>query len=116
MLIAYTISEIKRSMQVKEILIIGGDMDKFCTETLSPDVQEKTAYEILDYLLKHPNSKDTLEGIAEWWLEMHYIDYGVDLVAMALTHLCSKGIIQEKRGTGQRSSYYELNMINAGVT
>lgn len=90
-------------------------MNTLCTEAPALDTEEKTAYEILDYLLKHPNSKDTLEGIAEWWLEMHYIDYGVDLVAVALTHLCSKGIIQEKRGAGPRA-YYELNMMNAGVT
>ncbi len=58
--------------------------------------------------MKHPKSKDTLEGIAEWWLEMHYIDFGVELVALAIAQLCSKGIIQEKRSTGRHPSY-ELN-------
>ncbi len=77
-----------------------------------PDAQQgqnKTANEIVDYLLKHPNNKDTMKGIAEWWLEMHYIDQGVELVSKALTQLCSKGIVL-KQTPGDRYPYYELKI------
>lgn len=69
--------------------------------------QNKTANEIVSYLLKHPKNKDTMKGIAEWWLEMHYIDQGVDQVSMALSQLCSKQLILEKNLAG--NIYYELN-------
>lgn len=57
--------------------------------------------------MKHPKNKDTMKGIAEWWLEMHYIDQGVDQVSMALSQLCSKQLILEKNLAG--NIYYELN-------
>jgi hypothetical protein len=31
--------------------------------------QEEISKVTLDYLLKHPNADDTLEGITKWWLE-----------------------------------------------
>lgn len=33
---------------------------------------------ILDYLRKNPNAADTLEGIAQWWLEQERIEIGAD--------------------------------------
>jgi len=72
------------------------------------DVKKEIADEILTYLLSHPKGKDTLEGIAEWWLEMHYIEHGVELVSKALSHLCSHGIVSEKPHNGGHS-YYQLN-------
>lgn len=88
-------------------------MSETGTISLTQEVQDKTADEILAYLFKHPKSKDTLEGIAEWWLERHYIDLGVDLVAKALSQLCSKGIVLEKR-YGGGNSHYELNFKQDG--
>ena len=76
---------------------------------LFKEVHTKTADEIMSYLLRHPKSKDTLEGIAEWWLEMHYIDQGIELVSKALSHLCSKGIVSKKSNV-DGNNYYELNL------
>jgi DNA-binding IclR family transcriptional regulator len=28
----------------------------------------KLAFKILDYLRRHPNAKDSVEGIADWWV------------------------------------------------
>lgn len=52
--------------------------------------------EIWGYLLKHLNSKDTLEGIAEWWLTTHSVEETVDLVARALSYLCTKGVVHKR--------------------
>lgn len=82
-------------------------MNSSSTAKPSKANQMKTADEILSYLLEHPKSKDTLEGIAEWWLEMHYVDYGVDLVSKSLTQLCSKGIVKQNKRPWQYP-YYEI--------
>ncbi len=63
---------------------------------------------VLEYLLKRSTCKDTLEGIAEWWLEIHYIEESVEVVASALSYLCRQGIVlSEKDASG--SIYYKLN-------
>lgn len=49
---------------------------------------------ILQYLEKHPQAGDTLEGIVTWWLEQDRIDHLVNEVAEALRSLAHKGAIQ----------------------
>lgn len=38
------------------------------TEELSPDKVGSIARELLRYLVCHPDAKDTLDGIVQWWL------------------------------------------------
>ncbi|HKG14999.1 MAG TPA: hypothetical protein VKB12_16860 [Pyrinomonadaceae bacterium] len=66
---------------------------------------QKIAYEILAYMLEHPDAQDTLQGITEWWLP------GVDarpnptLVAEALAELTALGFILARRGEDARAHY-----------
>ncbi len=64
---------------------------------------------VMEYLLKHPTCKDTLEGIAEWWLEIHYIEESVEAVANALTHLCLQGIVSSEKDA-KGDTYYKMNV------
>ncbi len=66
------------------------------------------AERIVSYLMNHPESKDTLEGIAQWWLEKEYIEETVDTVAQGLSVLCSQGLVVEEKGAGT-PPYYKLN-------
>ncbi len=68
---------------------------------------KRVAFEIFDYLKKYPYAGDTLEGIAEWWLERNYIDETIDRIARALTWLGSRGIIIEKIDS-KGMTYYKL--------
>lgn len=72
------------------------------------DAGESTAERILSYLMNHPESKDTLEGIAEWWLEKEYVEETVDMVSLGLSLLCSQGLVVEEKGV-ETPPYYKLN-------
>ena len=49
------------------------------------------ARQILNYLEKHPDATDTLEGIATWWLQHQCLEQQVEEVAGALEFLVKKG-------------------------
>jgi hypothetical protein len=63
---------------------------------------------LLRYLETAPAAKDTLEGIAQWWLWLEPTEPVLKDLKQALTLLASKGIILETRRDGI-SSYYCLN-------
>jgi len=66
----------------------------------------RIAREILRYLATHPNAKDTLDGVAEWWLEQKRVERG--LVERALALLVSHGAILETRRRGL-PPYYQAD-------
>ena len=66
----------------------------------------KTAQAILRYLVKHPKAKDTVEGIAQWWLEGEKSER-VN-VERAVSLLRSRGVIVESRRKGL-PPYYQLD-------
>ena len=55
--------------------------------------ENQTVLRILNYLEKHPDAGDTLEGIVTWWLEQDRIDRLVNEVAEALRLLEEEGTI-----------------------
>ncbi|MGA1841585.1 MAG: hypothetical protein ACMUIU_13260 [bacterium] len=57
--------------------------------------QEEISKKILDYLKKHPNAGDTLEGITMWWLEFERIDRSVEEIAKILENMAEKGEIEK---------------------
>jgi hypothetical protein len=63
---------------------------------------------ILQYLVKHPDAKDTPEGIYKWWLPEGHSDRGRDEVQRALDLLTSKGWLT-KRGTIPSKEFYGIN-------
>lgn len=64
------------------------------------------AREILGYLENHPEAKDTLDGIAEWWLPHRRHERSAVERAVAL--LLSHGAIIETRRRGL-PPYYQAN-------
>lgn len=59
------------------------------------------------YLQRHPDSADTIEGIAGWWLKLKEIDHAVDEVAEALELLLAEGKVQEVK-YGKNMPLYKL--------
>ena len=67
--------------------------------------KSQIAYEILAYLVDHPEAQDTLEGIVEWWLLEQQITRQTAKVRKALAELVTKGLILERKGKDSRTHY-----------
>lgn len=61
----------------------------------------KVAQEILSYLIKHPDAKDTVEGILKWWLPEEREEFAQS----ALDFLVSKGWVTKKETTPSQKIY-----------
>jgi hypothetical protein len=64
---------------------------------------------ILRYLNKHPDSKDTLEGIAQWWLLREWAERQIADVEKAVSLLISRQLVVGRQRGEQQPVYYELN-------
>lgn len=65
------------------------------------------ARRILAYLDEHPQSQDTLEGVAHWWLLQQRIDESLDEVQAALDELTKSGLVVSDGRGG--ANVYRLN-------
>lgn len=63
---------------------------------------------ILRYLQGHPDAKDTLEGIAQWWLLKEWTERKYYQIESSLSDLVSRGLVIERRREGM-PPYYWLN-------
>ncbi len=70
-------------------------------------------YKVLGYLVKRPLAKDTLQGIAQWWILKEHINHSVEEVSAALDVLMSKGFVITKENLGQEKCY-QINKEKAG--
>ena len=66
------------------------------------------AVAVLRYLRKHPDAKDTLQGIAQWWIVRECAERKLTEVEEGVSLLLAKGLIVEMRRDGL-PSYYGLN-------
>jgi hypothetical protein len=69
---------------------------------------EQAIREVLQYLIKNPDAKDTLEGIYKWWLPKWHSRQGRDEVQKAVDLLTSKGWLTN-RGTTPSREIYGIN-------
>jgi len=61
--------------------------------------------EILAYLAAHPDSEETLEGIAEWWLLERSIERRLKEVREALEGLVAEGLLERRSRAGSAPRY-----------
>jgi hypothetical protein len=73
-----------------------------------PQKETEIARAILQYLQGHPDAKDTLEGIAQWWLLKEWTEKKYQQIETSLSHLVSRGLVIERRREGM-PPYYWLN-------
>ena len=69
---------------------------------------EHVIREILQYLVDHPDAKDTPEGIHRWWLPERHSNWGRDDVQAALVLLTSKRWLMKRR-TVPSKEFYGIN-------
>ena len=63
---------------------------------------------MLSYLQEHPDAKDTLEGIAQWWLLRECTERKLAEVKRGISILLAKDLVFESRREGL-TPYYSLN-------
>jgi predicted transcriptional regulator len=73
-----------------------------------PEKESDMARAILEYLQGHPDAKDTLEGIAQWWLLKEWTERKHHEIETSLADLVSKGLVMERKREGM-PPYYRLN-------
>lgn len=61
--------------------------------------------ELLNYLLKHPEAQDTLEGICQWWLLKQTAYREFVRVRDTLDRLASEGLVTRKLAVDGRVHY-----------
>ena len=66
------------------------------------------ARSILQYLQGHPDAKDTLEGIAQWWLLKEWTERKYHQIESSLSYLVAEGLVIQRKREGM-PPYYWLN-------
>jgi hypothetical protein len=63
------------------------------------------APEILDYLSRHPDAQDTIDGILQWWVLESCIRQWKPKVHETVAQLVGEGLLQEKRSLSGQTFY-----------
>jgi hypothetical protein len=73
------------------------------------------APEILDYLARHPEAQDTLDGILHWWVLDSCVKRWAPRIADTVANLVEEGFLEEKPSpdgqTFYRVSAHYLSML-----
>ena len=67
--------------------------------------EEKIALQILRYMEEHPQAKDTIEGISQWWLAHEGGRYRLTEVERAMSRLVAEGLIVANKRKGSARCY-----------
>ena len=71
----------------------------------SPGSSEQVVREILQYLIEHPDAKDTLEGISKWWRPTGKSEWRNEEIQSALANLASKGWLTVRSSSAPQKIY-----------
>ncbi len=82
---------------------------------LVPASLSDTAQKILDYMTRHPEAQDTLEGLTQWWLLEREIVTQASEVQAALAELSARELILEYRSNDGRLHYSLNRRIDRGT-
>ena len=66
------------------------------------------APEILDYLARHPDAQDTIDGILHWWVLESCIRKWTHTIGEAVAQLVERGFLQEKT-SGAGHVFYRVS-------
>lgn len=68
--------------------------------------QETLIPRILNYLQRHNQAGDTLEGVARWWMMNQQVTDSLTEVKEALDHLTEQGVVSARTGPDGRTLYF----------
>lgn len=64
---------------------------------------------ISEYLHKHKQAGDTLEGVARWWMMNQQVNDSLTEVQQALQQLKAQGVVTARKGPDGRTLYFINN-------
>jgi hypothetical protein len=64
------------------------------------------APEILDYLARHPEAQDTLDGILHWWVLDSCVKRWAPKIAETVANLVEQGFLEQKSSADGRTFYH----------
>jgi hypothetical protein len=64
------------------------------------------APEILDYLARHPDAQDTLDGILHWWVLDAYLKKWTPKIEETVMQLVEQGFLEEKPSPDGQTFYH----------
>jgi hypothetical protein len=70
-----------------------------------PSSLRSPAPEILDYLARHPDAQDTLDGILRWWLLDSCLRKWAPRIESTVARLVKQGFLEEKQSSDGRLFY-----------
>lgn len=70
--------------------------------------QSRIARAILNYLHSFPEARDTIGGIAEWWLPQQNIHSHPSIIQGSLDYLVAQGFLLQHKGKDSKI-HYRLN-------
>ena len=62
--------------------------------------------EILDYLARHPDAQDTIDGILHWWVLDAHVRKWTPKIAETIGQLVERGFLEEKRSSDGKIFYH----------
>jgi hypothetical protein len=65
------------------------------------------APEILDYLARHPDAQDTIDGILQWWILNSSLRLWAPKISEVVAQLVDEGCLEERRA-GDGQLFYRL--------
>ena len=68
------------------------------------------AFEILAYLVEHPDARDTADGIAQWWILEQCVKRQAPLVNEAIDYLVEKKFIVGHKAKDSKT-HYRINRL-----
>jgi len=78
------------------------DVPNVPTEPLLPS----PAPEILDYLARHPDAQDTIDGILHWWVLDACVQKWAPRIAETVAQLVEQGFLEQKRSADGNVIYH----------
>jgi hypothetical protein len=73
---------------------------------LSNPPLQSPAPEILDYLARHPDAQDTLDGILHWWVLDSCVKKWAPKVSETVAKLVEQGFLEEKPSSDGKIFYH----------
>ena len=74
-----------------------------------------TSHKILGYLIDHPDAKDTLEGIADWWMLQQDIKRNVAHIRKTVDELTVKGLYSNGSAVSKKILSSESKKVSGNL-